>query len=1585
MALLNKRVVKWLRVALILSAAFLILLLLAFVFIQTPPGKRILAAGAARVLTRVTGQRWDISGMHGLVPFDVSVDRIAWSDERGELLSVDNGHVAIAAGGFLRGAVHFYGVSADRVLVRGFPKGKAKEKSEALEKFVRLPETLARLPETLRRVRLDHLEVKELEIAEEAFGQAAAFTIEGAWRRPLDTGNVVSVLKVEGLGDTSTSADVRIENVAGESGVSIVLHTEDETFLPGRLPWPEARRLAVSIETGAGADDAGTVQVVLNDVSFVDAHVSVQGGGAPRLVWDGAVHLDHPLMPFSYANALGTAPEIALEIEWPRVGRIALQSLKVSSDAINVDISGSFDSETEALELRAVTTCQDLNRVAELPKGVFPGPWDMKVDAGGTMQDLTGTIRVAAQSTPVIEGEWSASFLPGLMVRTGLRIDPAPEIFSPELEALGVLKASLEISEDERGVFHIPSGLVEAKGARVEFDGLFNPRERAAEASARGYVEEVGAFKSFLPVEVDGDISARGALRASDANLQATMDISSERINVKPDVGFLNPHLLLEISGTSWWNTSAKSYEITSRGGTRIATTEFTTDNVTYALQGAMPSPVEFRVSTLEISDGNAVLNGVGGYHLETGNGEADISLRIADVARLPGQIARGLGGVVQAAAALSAEPEKQSAGIELDVTGVSGLPEGAGAVLGDVIHARATADRTEDGVVWKLTALDAGALNVSAEGIYAPGGGRLSGSSRFAYADLSRLEGIAGTPLMGAVAGTGDFSFEGGVAGLHVEVGTGDVSVGGWRPEAVRISGTAAGPFEALEGTLSLGVHANGEVLESTALWAYADTVAAISRGTIQLDDNTANLEAEYDTAARIGMAKLEASLPGIVSIGRFANLALEGAATVAAELEGGPTSMRATGKATAESLQTPWISSSKVVVSGNMQGDWVSPVGEFQVILADARAGEAELAAATLTASGDGNVIAIQGSVEGVWDAVTPLTAEWAASLEDEARLLTLERFEGQVEEFPFVLANPAKIRRGTETWAVRDFVLNISDSQVSARGDYAPESIDVAVVWNELPLALGRLAGTRPFAGVTSGELSLTGSARTPAVAVRGEIEGLRLDDGVDAETPSVHAQFEGHVHEGFGSIEFSGDAGGMLTAKGRGRAPLYFGITPWTAALPEEGPLDGAFEVKGDLGVVSQFFPNDQHVVEGPLQGRFDISGTLTQPLVNGEMRVTGARYENLETSTILDEIEAVLEADGDLLELTTFTAQTIPSGTVNVDGQCALDPSSGFAFSAEALFEEARLVNRDDLSADLGGTVTVEGSTAGVRVGGDVTVAPAYFRLPEQLPARVGTIEVQEKNVSDSEEEPEAHSEPALPITVDVRCVVPGRFYVMGNGLDSEWEGELKVKGTPQRPEVIGDLRVRRGELLFLNRRLELKDSSIAFDGSTPISPYFDIWGTTRASDLNARVHIYGNLSAVELDMESDPPLPEDQVLARLLFDRDLKQLSPIQALQLARTGAALSGGGFGLGGLPTGRAVPFADRMQLKTGEKPSDTALGVGKYLGERAYVEIEQGIGPESSKVSVELELTPNLSVGSEVESDAQSSVGVFWKKDY
>jgi translocation and assembly module TamB len=80
------------------------------------------------------------------------------------------------------------------------------------------------------------------------------------------------------------------------------------------------------------------------------------------------------------------------------------------------------------------------------------------------------------------------------------------------------------------------------------------------------------------------------------------------------------------------------------------------------------------------------------------------------------------------------------------------------------------------------------------------------------------------------------------------------------------------------------------------------------------------------------------------------------------------------------------------------------------------------------------------------------------------------------------------------------------------------------------------------------------------------------------------------------------------------------------------------------------------------------------------------------------------------------------------------------------------------------------------------------------------------------------------------------------------------------------------------------------------------------------------------------------------------------------------------------------RQVMGLDQLDIgQSGEDLEGTSVRAGKYLRDDIYIEMEQGLGPDSGKVSVEVELTPNISVESEVGIDAQGGVGVNWKWDY
>jgi len=52
---------------------------------------------------------------------------------------------------------------------------------------------------------------------------------------------------------------------------------------------------------------------------------------------------------------------------------------------------------------------------------------------------------------------------------------------------------------------------------------------------------------------------------------------------------------------------------------------------------------------------------------------------------------------------------------------------------------------------------------------------------------------------------------------------------------------------------------------------------------------------------------------------------------------------------------------------------------------------------------------------------------------------------------------------------------------------------------------------------------------------------------------------------------------------------------------------------------------------------------------------------------------------------------------------------------------------------------------------------------------------------------------------------------------------------------------------------------------------------------------------------------------------------------------------------------------------------------------MRDNVYLEVEQGPGPDTGKVSVEIELTPHIGVETDIGADGQGGLGVNWKWDY
>jgi len=127
---------------------------------------------------------------------------------------------------------------------------------------------------------------------------------------------------------------------------------------------------------------------------------------------------------------------------------------------------------------------------------------------------------------------------------------------------------------------------------------------------------------------------------------------------------------------------------------------------------------------------------------------------------------------------------------------------------------------------------------------------------------------------------------------------------------------------------------------------------------------------------------------------------------------------------------------------------------------------------------------------------------------------------------------------------------------------------------------------------------------------------------------------------------------------------------------------------------------------------------------------------------------------------------------------------------------------------------------------------------------------------------------------------------------------------------------------------------------------------------------------------------SEPELPEEEVLSRLLFGRALGSISPLQAAQLASAVATLAGRG-GDGIIANLRKSTGLDDLDITT-DADGNAGLRAGKYLSEKLYTDVTVGATGQA-EINLNLDLTPSLTIKGGAGNDGETSLGIFFEKDY
>jgi translocation and assembly module TamB len=228
--------------------------------------------------------------------------------------------------------------------------------------------------------------------------------------------------------------------------------------------------------------------------------------------------------------------------------------------------------------------------------------------------------------------------------------------------------------------------------------------------------------------------------------------------------------------------------------------------------------------------------------------------------------------------------------------------------------------------------------------------------------------------------------------------------------------------------------------------------------------------------------------------------------------------------------------------------------------------------------------------------------------------------------------------------------------------------------------------------------------------------------------------------------------------------------------------------------------------------------------------------------------------------------------------------------------------------------------------------------------------------------------------------LNVTLLAPNQVFLRGRGLDAELGGTLILRGTTAKIAPSGAFNLLRGRLDILGRRLVLTEAQVQLQGA--LVPYLRILAGIESGGITSSVRIEGEATNPNVTFTSSPDLPQEQVVARLLFDRGLEKISAFQAAQLASAVAALAGRG-GDGVLGALRRKTLLDNLDVQA-DGTGNTSVTAGKYLGDKAYSEVTMGQGGTSS-ISLNYDLGRNITAKTHADSAGTTGLGLFLTRDY
>ncbi|MBV8455215.1 MAG: translocation/assembly module TamB domain-containing protein, partial [Acetobacteraceae bacterium] len=206
-------------------------------------------------------------------------------------------------------------------------------------------------------------------------------------------------------------------------------------------------------------------------------------------------------------------------------------------------------------------------------------------------------------------------------------------------------------------------------------------------------------------------------------------------------------------------------------------------------------------------------------------------------------------------------------------------------------------------------------------------------------------------------------------------------------------------------------------------------------------------------------------------------------------------------------------------------------------------------------------------------------------------------------------------------------------------------------------------------------------------------------------------------------------------------------------------------------------------------------------------------------------------------------------------------------------------------------------------------------------------------------------------------------------FIRGRGMNVELGGAIAISGTTKAMQPRGMLKLRRGTFNLVGNTLTFNSGDIDFNGGSLTNPGIHLVAMSTVNGTVATLTVSGTARNPKITLTSQPELPQDQILALLLFHTSSDRLSPFQLASIAGGLAEISGTSSGLTN-PLQSVQNALGLDQLGVGGGPNgNPSLQAGRYVGRRLYVGAQESTGGQGAQGVVTYDLTHGLKLNATV----------------